>query len=282
LSFSLFEIGARPVGEHEPFYDLLRAFPRSSLIGFEPEAELCAEMQRTAPAGARYLAHALGSRREKRPLYVTRHPMCSSLYEPDARYIEMFNALEVQALDRVVEVETVDLDGVIADYALAPPDFIKIDIQGAELDVFRGAERSLGSVLQIISEVEFAPMYRSQPLFGDVDRFLRERGLIFHKFGGLSGRMIRPMALADNPAFAVQHLWTDAVFVRDYFRLDALTGEALLKAAVLADLYGSPDLAAKLLSEHDRRGGAQRTYAYVNELMRAAQAAPQPPRQSFW
>jgi len=176
LRFSLIEVGARQVGEGEAFYALLEAFPGSVLHGFEPEADLCAEMQATAPPGVRYLPHALWSSSERRPLYVTAHPMCSSLYEPDPRYIQAFMGLKSQALARVIEVDTIDLDTVVGRYDIPPPDFIKIDIQGAELDCFKGGSNTLRSVLQILTEVEFAPLYREQPLFGDVDRFLRDQG----------------------------------------------------------------------------------------------------------
>ena len=61
-------------------------------------------------------------------------------------------------------------------------DFIKIDIQGAELDVFKGGVDTLKDVVAIVSEVEFIPHYIDQPLFGDVCSFLTEKGFMFHKF----------------------------------------------------------------------------------------------------
>ena len=40
-------------------------------------------------------------------------------------------------------------------------DFIKIDVQGAELDVFKGGKKALENVLKIICEMEFVPLYES-------------------------------------------------------------------------------------------------------------------------
>jgi len=271
LAFSLVEVGARPVGEVEPFYELLDAFPASQLLAFEPDEPLCQVLQQKAGARRiRYVASALGERRERRKFHVTRHLMCSSLYPPDPRYIEFFNALDPQILDRVIEIDTIDLDSVLVEHAVPPVDFIKIDVQGAELDVFRGGLRALETVLLIISEVEFSPTYLGQPLFGDVDRFLREHGIVFHKFGGLCGRMMKPMGIADRPSFAIQHLWSDAAFVRDFFRFDLLSPDQLLKSAVLVDLYGSPDLAARLLLEHDDREKSAFAQPYVEAVMRGA------------
>ena len=74
----------------------------------------------------------------------------------------------------------------LKDQKIETIDFIKIDIQGAELDVFRGAVNNLKSVLMIISEVEFIHHYVNQPLFGDVCSFLDNNNLMFHKFLGLA------------------------------------------------------------------------------------------------
>jgi FkbM family methyltransferase len=44
-------------------------------------------------------------------------------------------------------------------------DFLKLDTQGAELDVLRGGEQSLSPVRALEIEVEFNPIYIGQPLF---------------------------------------------------------------------------------------------------------------------
>ncbi len=49
-AFSPVEVGARPVGETAPFHALLDLFPASRLLGFEPDAERCAQLQREAGA----------------------------------------------------------------------------------------------------------------------------------------------------------------------------------------------------------------------------------------
>ena len=51
-----------------------------------------------------------------------------------------------------------------------------------------------------------------------------------------------------------QLLWADAIFVRDFVRLDTYAGDGLLKAAAVLDMVdASYDLVALLLAEHDRR-----------------------------
>jgi hypothetical protein len=56
------------------------------------------------------------------------------------------------------------------------PEALKLDVQGLELAVLRGAGAALDRVLLVESEVEFNLLYERQPLFGEIDEFLRQRG----------------------------------------------------------------------------------------------------------
>jgi len=81
--------------------------------------------------------------------------------------------------------------------------------------------------------------------------------------------MLKPVALDDDVTRHHQQLWTDAIFVRDYLNLARLEPDALLKAAVLADLYGSVDLALWWLAEHARRTGSDFRERYTRAILAA-------------
>jgi FkbM family methyltransferase len=55
-------------------------------------------------------------------------------------------------------------------------DILWIDLQGAELRAFHGMKELLEKVRIIYTEVEFKQMYLGQPLFAQIDRFLRDKG----------------------------------------------------------------------------------------------------------
>ena len=81
-------------------------------------------------------------------------------------------------LVRTVNMTTISLD----DYCKANnlwPDFLSMDIQGAERDVLLGGAITLRSVLAIVTEVEFRPLYEDQALFADIDKLLRPQGFQF-------------------------------------------------------------------------------------------------------
>ncbi len=256
LAFNMLNVGALPMkGAEEPFWQLLDVFPASSVVGVELDARLCEELNRHARARVRYYAAAIGRAEEKRLLYQTAHPMCTSLYRPDERYSDLYHDLESARLKCVAEIATVSLDKFVADNALGAIDFLKIDVQGAELDVFTGGTQALRSALLIVSEVEFVPLYEKQPLFGDVAACLRARGLMFHKFLGMAGRVMKPLTLQGSAHYPAQFMWCDAVFARDLLDLKELPAEQLLKLAVLLDIYDSRDAALHVLRRYDEGEG---------------------------
>jgi FkbM family methyltransferase len=265
------DVGAMPEGtvRYAPLLD----HDCASVVGFEPQAEQLARLQAASPPTHTYLPHILGKGGPAR-FHRTRYPGCSSLYEPDPRVIDLFSTIGAAGpggnfhVVETSEVQTCRLDEIAG---IAPPDLLKLDVQGAELDVLEGGTETVSRALVIEAEVEFVPLYRDQPLFGDVQRFLRGHGFLLHKLIDVGGRGFAPMTSAPNPYLPVsQLLWADAVFVRDFSDLARYGDEDLLKASVILDeVYRSYDLCAYLLAEHDRRSGSGLAAAYLAELPRA-------------
>ena len=264
----ILDVGAMPEGEarYRPLLDSGLAF----VTGFEPQADQLAKL-RAAPGPYRWLPHILGDGRPG-TFHVTRYPGCSSLLEPDPAVIDLFHRISAGRSGGnffVVErrpVQTVRLDDVPE---RPRPDHVKIDVQGAALMVLEHATESLRDTLVIEVEAEFIPLYKNQPLFGDLQSFLGRQGFLFHKFVDICGRAFVPMA-PPNPAAAVsQALWADAIFVRDFTRLDGFSHEQLRKAAlILHEVYRSYDLALRFLTELDRRSGDDLGRRYHEALLK--------------
>lgn len=88
--------------------------------------------------------------------------------------------LMVEAEDRVYRVTTLDVWA--KDAGVRRVDFIKLNVQGAELDVLRGAHKLLPGVLGMLLEVSFVESYVGRPLFAEVDVFARDAGFTFFDF----------------------------------------------------------------------------------------------------
>ena len=267
LNFSVLEIGARPMGENEPFYDVVESFPGSTLVGFEVDDKLCKEMNEEAKPGYTYFSQAIGGADEKTRFHNTMHPMCSSLLEPDTRIADLYNNMDFMLTHSITDLDTITLDTFAKANNLGKIDFIKMDVQGPELYIFQAATEILKTVSFIVTEVEFIKIYHDQPLFGDISNFLSSQGFMFHKFLYLGGRALKPIVFGDNINAPSQHMWSDAVFVRDINQLEKVSDEDLVKSAVLAFAYGSPDLTYFFLRQFDERNRNSNLANDVAEVM---------------
>ena len=257
LKFKIVEIGAHPYGDFkEGFHILLDHFPGSEIYAFEVNEEECKRLNKICKKGMKFIPIALGEKKEIRKFYETYLPVCSSLYKPKDEFLKLYNNLNVAYLKNTTEIETISLDEFSNNHRLEHVDFIKIDIQGAELDVFKGGKKTLEKTLMIVSEVEWVEQYINQPLFGDVSSFLRKKDFMLHKFLGYGTRALKPIILNQNKNFGTQFIWSDALFIRNIMNVSKLSDEELIKSAVFSYIYKSPDLTYFYLTKFDEKNNS--------------------------
>jgi FkbM family methyltransferase len=75
-----------------------------------------------------------------------------------------------------IEVKTQILSDFCKEKVISKIDFIHIDVQGAELMVFEGANEFIKNIDCIWMEVEEVELYKGQPLKPDVEKFMSQRG----------------------------------------------------------------------------------------------------------
>jgi FkbM family methyltransferase len=80
--------------------------------------------------------------------------------------------------DAPIEVPVRRLDTVLAGAELDGPVLLKLDVQGLEPAVLRGATTTLEKVDALVLEVAFDRSYEGQPLFSEVHRSLEEAGWV--------------------------------------------------------------------------------------------------------
>lgn len=268
---------------------------RCRAIGFEPDERECERLRKRYHdrPWVEIVAHALGREAGPATLYVTREPACSSLYQPLDDVIDRHPRLEPQRRATSQQIELVTLDDWCAHSGIDRIDAIKVDTQGSELDVLRGAVRSLDNIIAVQTEVEFNRMYEGQPLFGDLDRFLRDHGFVLwhlenlshhRQRGARSGlRQGKQLFDFDDVRFSSrpgQLFWADALFLRDEVarpRRATAWPEALRHACVTAAL-GLDDLAGLVLDLHyrDLEGEDRETVEAVRALL------PEPDHETEW
>lgn len=267
LTVEVLDVGATVgAGRHGP----LAAQGLARVTAIDPAAEntaalLASGVDRVLPV---YLGDGAAA-----TLHATRDPAYTALYEPDPAVIDLFAEMGSGAggnfqVVHTTPVQTARLDDVLPDLR---PDFIRLDVQGSELAVMQHGLKALGGATVIEAECALVPVYKGQPLFGDLQVFLRRHGFMLHKLIDVAGRGFLPLAPPNQFEPISQLLWADAVFVRDFAALPAYADAQLLKGAlILNDMYHSFDLALRLLAEHDRR----RSTGYGPLYHQALQSAP--------
>ncbi len=243
------------------------------VLGFEPAQEECDKLNAMRMKNHTYLPYFIGDGSE-RTFYICNRAETSSLYEPNTPLLSKFTGIEeVTVPERTVPVQTRRLDDIPE---LTRMDYLKVDVQGGELDVLKGAARLLKTCVLVQAEVEFVPMYKNQPLFGDIDVYLRSQGFLLHTLGPtMSARALRPFS--PRPGMSHQVMWTDAVYVKNFMDFASLSPEALLRLAViLHEQYKACDMAALALQHHDAKSGAGLWKIYMTRLLGGTPPAPPP------
>lgn len=136
-------------------------FPDARFVLFEANADHAAEL---AASGHRHVIAALGAEDGgARAFHVPRagDATGASLYVENTSHYAATNL-------QVREVATARLDTLVTRERLAAPELIKIDVQGAELDVLAGAGATLAAASALIIEVSLVDYNRRAPLMADV------------------------------------------------------------------------------------------------------------------
>lgn len=276
-TIDVIDVGAMAL-DAEPEYAPILAKAPCRVVGFEPVQAECDKLNAAGHANRVFLPYFIGDGTE-RTFHLTNFSATASLYEPDTEFLSLFNTLaEVTTVTQTSRVQTRRLDDIPE---IANIDLLKIDIQGAELDAFRGGSRLLDTTLAVWTEVEFAPMYKNQPLFGDVDAELRRHQLMLHTVHSLEGRSYTPLVPPRGPTAGIrQHLWSDVIYLRDPRRIGDLDHGKMLKLAVIAhDLLGSFDYAQLVLQYADRHSGGSLWKWYMTRLTGEDPGEPTLPRR---
>ena len=148
---------------------------RSPIIhAFEPIPELVELLNQKFSGLNNVVIHgaALGSESRKVSFNVVNNLVSSSVLNPSA----LNRGLHGEKMDvrEIVEVPQVRLVDELKD--INQMDLLKLDLQGYELEALKGCGSMLERIKIISTEIEFVTLYDGQPLFGDIDVFLRARG----------------------------------------------------------------------------------------------------------
>ena len=153
------------------------------------------------------------------------------------------------------------MDEIVRDERLPTVDFLKVDVDGPDLDVLESARDVLAAkqVLGVAMEVNwFGTPNPTEHTFHNTDLLLRQQGFT------LFGVTVRRYSRIDLPAPFEREIYAqttfgqpyqgDAIYVRDLAApdqqdlADSYPAEKLVKLASVYELIGLPDCAAEVLN----------------------------------
>ncbi|MFN9747396.1 MAG: FkbM family methyltransferase, partial [Betaproteobacteria bacterium] len=274
------DVGASSLaGGTEPYAGLAN-FCRVRVTGFEPDSQALAELQRAHQGieERRYLPHFVGDGADA-VFHETNWSRTGSLLAPHRSVLDRYADLGSVVQERARHpVRTVRLDDVIPAGGM---DLLKIDVQGGEGRVFDGAGQRLDECLLVWTEVEFLELYEGQPLFGDIDRKLREHGLRFFGFDGVGQRPLADWAALAASGAALpaprrfQQVWADAIYLPAPERIATLDADRALRLALITHhVLGAWDLCHEALLRHEAAGGTRGAAQAYRERMRSRAVVP--------
>ena len=221
---------------------------------FEPHPERAKELEeqyvrRNPGSRVRVCPVALSAQGGQRTLYVTNVPTGSSLLKPGSEagldWVDPDYFFPV----REERLQTQRLEDVLVTEGLSRLDFIKIDVQGGELEVLQGmGSQFLSKILGLELEIGFPGGYVNQPSFSELNKYLESHGLILFDLKPVRGHRYLPGVrhgyaedvfgvVPDAPSLS-KRLWeTDAVYFRSAKGLLENRDAASIRRLIL--LYGA-------------------------------------------
>lgn len=177
--------------------------------------------------------------------YETKKSMCSGIFKPDFNYLNKYPKPERFEILKEIQISTTTIDD---EFKLDNiPHFVKIDTEGSELEILKGATKSLQHILGLEVECEFFKLREKQPLFSEIQKFLENYDFEFIDF-------LRTVRWERNEhRYTGQPQISDVLFLRKpdlllkQFKNGHVKEEILLKYIVILVIYNRPDIIKHLI-----------------------------------
>jgi len=145
-----------------------------NIMYFEPLRKNYTILEQNVGSDAILFNVALGNENKEIEMFVesSNQGMSSSILEPNL-HLQQYPWIKFTETEKVQMLRLDDIDFNKNSY-----NFINIDVQGYELEVFKGAEIFLNNVDYIISEINRDELYNNCAKVGDLENYLSKYGFV--------------------------------------------------------------------------------------------------------
>lgn len=244
----LFDVGVQ--GGISPRWELLGDF--LAVHGFDALEEGVSPLRAENKPNRVYHAIALGDEDGERDIFLTPNLTASSMYGHGASRYDVSENVARSTGKRPVPIRR--MDSLLADGTIRRPDFLKIDCEGFEPEILRGAQDLLRSgVLAVEVETNFniSPLVPGTHFAAVYEQLLPYGFLLYDLAFARTPRSAfvrRARALGiRNPPTVARPSTFNVLFYRATEPSDA---DETLKRAIILELYGMADTAYDILMDN--------------------------------
>jgi FkbM family methyltransferase len=160
----------------------LSLFPLAKVYAFEPFSDSFEKLKFFASTNNNIFPYnfAVSNQNGQSLFYCNDFDATNSLLESN----ENIEGLQIPLKHKKsIKVNTITIDSFTTDKEIHFIDILKLDIQGGELEALKGAENLLKAqkINLIYTEIEFVQLYKNQPLYDDINNYLK--GFGYELFG---------------------------------------------------------------------------------------------------
>ena len=231
-------------GIHERW---LRFDSNIKAILFEPDPREYENLSSKVPNSHFVLNSALSEKNEEVEFNLCRKQQVSSVYKPNMNTLNKFPEIERFEIVKKIKIKADTLDNQLEKNRIWNVDFIKIDAEGYELSILKGAQNALKQAIGLEIEVCFLPIRENQPLFHDINKFLLSQNFELFDLKRNYWRRTAHPCYRDNRKGQMIH--GDALYFRvpeDLIENGPVDQNRVVQAICVYLAYGYLDLAYKL------------------------------------
>ncbi len=223
------------------------------LIGFEPDAKECSLLNSQEHKFKKAVFHpfAIGEASARQVINITSYNECCSILKPNLDWLTRFDYGEYFEVVDQIEVEVKALDGIPE--IPNEVDAIKIDSQGMELPILRGADQKLCDIFLIEVETGLHKNYHGETTFDEIAPYLREKGFMCMEIKSQPHQRRKNSAknweASKGQSMACESIWVQDLLSSNSPLSENMNKEKLFSILSLCWLFGYSDYALELIDQ---------------------------------
>ena len=213
------------------------------------------------------LNSALSDSNKEIEFHLCKKQEVSSVYPPNFNFLNKFADSERFNVEKIIHLNADTLDNQLKKEGIDEVDFIKIDTQGYELSILKGCSSCLENVVGLEVEVEFEPLYIGQPLFSEIDNYVKENGFTLVDLKRYYWKRKNNKNTGSRKG---QIIWGDALYFKSPEQIlssSNISQEKIIRTIYVYLSYGYVDLSQVLLN-NSKNELEERVYILLLSLLK--------------